>query len=88
MVCFEYPLTLAFGFLWTCHVAWARGYLFETPLHFPLFVNCRAFDVELLYIAEALRIPIDEVAVYWTEIEGMTVFFKLNLTLFLDFLVK
>ena len=30
----------------------------------------RAFDVELLYIAEELGIPIEEVAVKWTEIEG------------------
>lgn len=29
-----------------------------------------------MYIAETLHIPIDEVAVYWTEIEG----FKLNTT--------
>ncbi|ODM99508.1 Dolichyl-phosphate beta-glucosyltransferase [Orchesella cincta] len=27
-------------------------------------------DVELLYIAQKLKMPIDEVAVYWTEIEG------------------
>lgn len=30
----------------------------------------RAFDVELLYIAQRLKIPIAEVAVNWTEIEG------------------
>lgn len=30
----------------------------------------RAFDVELIYIAERLRIPTGEVAVRWTEIEG------------------
>lgn len=30
----------------------------------------RAFDVELLYIAQFLQIPIAEVAVNWTEIEG------------------
>ncbi|XP_064908300.1 dolichyl-phosphate beta-glucosyltransferase isoform X2 [Columba livia] len=29
-----------------------------------------AFDVELLYIAQCFRIPIAEVAVNWTEIEG------------------
>ncbi|XP_032534743.1 dolichyl-phosphate beta-glucosyltransferase isoform X2 [Chiroxiphia lanceolata] len=29
-----------------------------------------AFDVELLYIAQHLKIPITEVAVNWTEIEG------------------
>ncbi|KAJ9590752.1 hypothetical protein L9F63_016268 [Diploptera punctata] len=31
---------------------------------------CRAFDVELLYIAQKLKIPVSEVAVNWTEIEG------------------
>ena len=35
-----------------------------------LWFGYRAFDVELLYIAEALDIPCEEVAVYWTEIEG------------------
>ena len=30
----------------------------------------RAFDVELIYIAEYLNIPTGEVAVRWTEIEG------------------
>lgn len=33
------------------------------------FIN-RAFDVELLYIAQKLRIPVSEIAVNWTEIEG------------------
>lgn len=32
--------------------------------------SCRAFDVELLYIAEQLRIPIVEVDVNWQEIPG------------------
>jgi dolichyl-phosphate beta-glucosyltransferase len=32
--------------------------------------NFRAFDVELLFIAESFRWPIDEIAVNWTEIEG------------------
>lgn len=32
-----------------------------------------AFDVELLYIAQALRMPIREVAVNWTEIDGSKV---------------
>ena len=31
----------------------------------------RAFDVDLLHIAENLRVPIVEVAVQWEEIEGM-----------------
>lgn len=30
----------------------------------------RAFDVELLFIAESYKMPIDEIAVNWTEIEG------------------
>lgn len=33
-------------------------------------VNFRAFDVELLFIAESFRIPISEIAVNWTEIDG------------------
>ncbi|KAM9320953.1 dolichyl-phosphate beta-glucosyltransferase [Gastrophryne carolinensis] len=35
-----------------------------------LHVDRWAFDVELLYIAQCLNIPIAEVAVNWTEIEG------------------
>ncbi|XP_074995866.1 dolichyl-phosphate beta-glucosyltransferase isoform X1 [Calonectris borealis] len=35
-----------------------------------LHIERWAFDVELLYIAQRLRIPIAEVAVNWTEIEG------------------
>ncbi|XP_078259293.1 dolichyl-phosphate beta-glucosyltransferase [Rhinoraja longicauda] len=35
-----------------------------------LHVDRWAFDVELLYIAQCLKIPITEVAVEWTEIEG------------------
>lgn len=38
-----------------------------------LFCYIRAFDVELLYIAQKLKIPIGEVAVTWTEIEGSKV---------------
>lgn len=33
----------------------------------------RAFDVEMLYLAQSLGIPIDEVAVEWNEIEGLYV---------------
>ena len=33
---------------------------------------CRAFDVELLYIAQTLNMPIKEVAVNWQEIDGET----------------
>uniref|UniRef100_A0A8C0UPB8 Dolichyl-phosphate beta-glucosyltransferase n=1 Tax=Cyanistes caeruleus TaxID=156563 RepID=A0A8C0UPB8_CYACU len=35
-----------------------------------LHIERWAFDVELLYIAQRLKIPIAEVAVNWTEIEG------------------
>lgn len=38
-----------------------------------LHVERWAFDVEVLYIAQALRYPIAEVAVHWTEIEGSKV---------------
>lgn len=36
---------------------------------FKIFI-CRAFDVELLYIAQQLRIPVVEVPITWTEIDG------------------
>jgi hypothetical protein len=35
-----------------------------------LFHHFRAFDVELLYIAQQLNIPLSEVAVNWIEIDG------------------
>lgn len=35
-----------------------------------LHIFLRAFDVELLCLAEKLNIPIKEVAVNWQEIEG------------------
>ncbi|MEE6472433.1 hypothetical protein FKM82_009605 [Ascaphus truei] len=35
-----------------------------------LHIDRWAFDVELLYIAQCLNIPVAEVAVNWTEIEG------------------
>ncbi|XP_028177362.1 dolichyl-phosphate beta-glucosyltransferase [Ostrinia furnacalis] len=38
-----------------------------------LHVNRWAFDVELLYIAQQLNIPITEIPVRWTEIEGSKV---------------
>jgi len=31
---------------------------------------CRAFDVELLHIAEHFSIPVSEIAVNWHEIPG------------------
>ena len=36
----------------------------------PPSVSLRAFDVELLYIAQQLGMPVREVAVNWQEIEG------------------
>lgn len=33
----------------------------------------RAFDVELLYLAQLLKIPIAEKAVNWQEIDGVTI---------------
>ncbi|XP_057669786.1 dolichyl-phosphate beta-glucosyltransferase isoform X2 [Diorhabda carinulata] len=38
-----------------------------------LHVERWAFDVEMLYIAQSLKIPISEVAVKWTEIDGSKV---------------
>ena len=55
---------------------------FQTPIKHEFWCTCwtsvvyfylssrRAFDVELLYIAQCFKIPIAEVAVNWTEIEG------------------
>ncbi|MPC51014.1 Dolichyl-phosphate beta-glucosyltransferase [Portunus trituberculatus] len=40
-----------------------------------LHVERWAFDVEMLYLAQSLKIPIDEVAVEWNEIEGLFNFF-------------
>lgn len=38
----------------------------------------RAFDVELLFIAQSFKMKINEIAVNWTEIEGtkLTPFFS------------
>lgn len=38
-----------------------------------LHVERWAFDVELLYIAQTLKIPIGEIAINWTEIDGSKV---------------
>lgn len=38
-----------------------------------IFLLRRAFDVEVLYIAQQLHIPVSEVAVNWKEIEGVCV---------------
>lgn len=35
-----------------------------------LYYDFRAFDVELLFIAESFKMKIDEISVNWTEIEG------------------
>ncbi|XP_058062856.1 dolichyl-phosphate beta-glucosyltransferase [Anopheles bellator] len=41
-----------------------------TKLFSVMHVERWAFDVELLFIAQSYRMPIEEVAVNWTEIEG------------------
>lgn len=38
-----------------------------------LHVEQWAFDVEMLYIAQTMKIPITEIAVTWTEIDGSKV---------------
>jgi hypothetical protein len=45
--------------------------IIATDADFVLSVIFRAFDVELLYIAQRLNIPITEMAVNWQEIDGM-----------------
>uniref|UniRef100_A0A5F8GEC7 Dolichyl-phosphate beta-glucosyltransferase n=1 Tax=Monodelphis domestica TaxID=13616 RepID=A0A5F8GEC7_MONDO len=42
-----------------------------------LHIERWAFDVELLYIAQFFKIPIAEIAVNWTEIEGLKLFYDL-----------
>lgn len=47
-----------------------RFFFFQITLS--VFFYCfRAFDVELLYIAQRLKIPIAEVAINWKEIDGL-----------------
>ena len=45
-------------------------------LHVCFFYNldCRAFDVEMLYIAQQLGMTIKEVPVNWQEIDGTSVY--------------
>ena len=45
---------------------------FPSCFLFPSLPFPRAFDVELLYIAQQLGMPMKEVAVNWKEIEGCT----------------
>ncbi|EDO47036.1 predicted protein [Nematostella vectensis] len=52
-----------------------------------LHVERWAFDVELLYIAQQLQIPIAEVAVNWTEIDGMGFIHELKLQMGKDLLL-
>jgi len=35
-----------------------------------IFFSFRAFDVDMLYLAQRFKIPIGEVAISWQEIEG------------------
>lgn len=52
--------------------------IYKLPMISKHYLLFRAFDVELLYIAQSLKIPISEVAVNWTEIEGE--YFKQNVS--------
>ncbi|KAG5874035.1 hypothetical protein JTB14_007997 [Gonioctena quinquepunctata] len=76
---------LMFGFHFLVWLFAVRG-LRDTQCGFKLFtreaaricfdslhVERWAFDVEMLYIAQTLNIPISEVAVKWTEIDGSKV---------------
>ena len=73
-------MTLCCSFsLWshskTCRIPLPPPPPLALPLYFPrtfcnLHVERWAFDVELLYIAQRLKIPIAEVAVNWQEMEG------------------
>ena len=51
-----------------------RKFFFQDNFFFKFHSVClshfRAFDVELLYIAQRLKIPVAEVAINWKEIEG------------------
>lgn len=53
------------------------SYLFIFLLFIFSYLQCcvfivRAFDVELLYIAQKLKIALAEVAINWIEIEGLS----------------
>lgn len=50
--------------------------------------SCRAFDVEMLYIAQQLGMPIKEVPVNWQEIDGMSVFVRAKLAWLLYFTLQ
>ena len=39
-------------------------------MHSHIHTTHRAFDVEVLYIAQQLRVPIAEVQVNWHEVDG------------------
>jgi len=73
---------LMYGFHFVVYVLCVKG-IRDTQCGFKLFSrkSCQklfpnqhierwAFDVELLYLAERFKIPISEVAVNWTEIDG------------------
>jgi len=73
---------LMYGFHFLVYVLCVRG-IKDTQCGFKLFtraaaatlftalhINRWAFDVELLYIAQQLGMPMKEVAVNWEEIEG------------------
>lgn len=48
-----------------------QSFKFSLPCASFHVLLCRAFDVELLYIAQQLHMPVSEVAVNWKEIEGV-----------------
>lgn len=54
------PKSLLFSRVFVCY---------QLTIH--VFFLCRAFDVELLYIAQRLKIALAEVAINWTEIDGL-----------------
>lgn len=57
---FKKPNSLLFSRVFVCY---------QLTIH--VFFLSRAFDVELLYIAQRLKIALAEVAINWTEIDGL-----------------
>ena len=51
-------------------LTWIVLLVFCYQYHNVCFVHARAFDVDLLHIAQHFKIPIAEVAVNWQEVEG------------------
>ena len=55
----------------------ALSFYIFTFILYRSFCLFRAFDVELLYIAQRLGIPIAEVPVNWQEIDGIELYILL-----------